>query len=290
MYVNPYENLTGGRWLKANFHTHAGTGEGTCGRWPIDFVLDLYKKLEYGAVCISNHDLYTDTTALGDDSLCMVQGVEYSTDEHMLTICAGKSLHGLPHQEAIDEAARRGGFTILCHPNWIRDKYWPLDKISELNGFIGIEVYNGLVTRYKGSGVATDTWDAILKGGRLVYGFGSDDYHMPFDAGRSFTHIYAAEPGEEGIKKAVRAGRFTASTGIGLEEFVFENGALRVKANYLKETYVETFKYRFVTENGIALETEGKSASYKLNGERYVRAEALAENGMLLYTQPLWRA
>ena len=69
MYINPYDNLDGGRWIKVNFHTHAGTGEGTCGRHDIDFVLGLYKELGYGAVCISNHDLYTDTSGLSNDDL-----------------------------------------------------------------------------------------------------------------------------------------------------------------------------------------------------------------------------
>jgi len=50
MYHNPYENLNNGRWLKTNFHTHAGTGEGTCGKYPIDFVLDLYRGLNYYSV------------------------------------------------------------------------------------------------------------------------------------------------------------------------------------------------------------------------------------------------
>lgn len=33
MYINPYDNIDkeGCQWLRANFHTHAGTGEGTCG-------------------------------------------------------------------------------------------------------------------------------------------------------------------------------------------------------------------------------------------------------------------
>ena len=60
MYVNPYDNLSGGRWIRTNFHTHAGTGAGTCGRNPVDAVAALYRELGYGALCLSNHDLYTE--------------------------------------------------------------------------------------------------------------------------------------------------------------------------------------------------------------------------------------
>ena len=38
MYVNPYDNLSGGRGIRTNFHTHAGTGAGTCGRNPVHTV------------------------------------------------------------------------------------------------------------------------------------------------------------------------------------------------------------------------------------------------------------
>ena len=168
MYINPYENLNGGQWVKTNFHTHAGTGEGTCGKNPIDTVLNLYKELKYGALCISNHDLYTDTSLLSDDKLYMVQGVEYSADPHMLTIGVNKSFRGLPHQDAIDETSKQGGFTILCHPNWIQKEYWQHKTVEELHGFAGIEVINMLIYRLSGSGLATDTWDYMLKRGRLI--------------------------------------------------------------------------------------------------------------------------
>ena len=156
-YKNPYGDLEGGKWIKANFHTHAGTGEGTCGRHPINEVLDLYRALGYGAVCISNHDVYTDTSAFSDDNLYLVQGVEYSPAEHMLTIGVNKSLHGLPHQDAIDETVKQGGFAVLNHPNWPRKESWPRDKIDALRGYAGIEVINMLVYRLSGSGRATDT-------------------------------------------------------------------------------------------------------------------------------------
>ena len=289
MYINPYADLSGGRWIKANFHTHAGTGEGTCGRWPIDFVLSLYKGLNYGAVCISNHDLYTDTAHLDDGGMCLIQGVEYSQNEHMLTIGINKSVHELGHQDAIDETARCGGFTILCHPNWQRKEYWPHEKIDALNGYAGMEVINMLIYRLSGSGLALDTWDHVLRRGKLVYGFGDDDYHMPFDAGRGFTHIYVNGYGYGELKKSIDGGRFTASTGLQLEYLRLEDGIIKTKVTFLTETYVDNFLYKFVTESGTVAEVNGREAAYKINGESYIRVEAAAENGALLFTQPVWK-
>ena len=48
MYVNPYEGLKkDGRWLKANFHTHAGTGAGTCGSHGLIDVIEGYKEAKF---------------------------------------------------------------------------------------------------------------------------------------------------------------------------------------------------------------------------------------------------
>ena len=288
MYLNPYENLSGGRWIKVNLHTHAGTGDFTCGKWPIDFVLDLYEKLGYGAVCLSNHDRYIDVKNIKRAKPLVIPGVEYSREPHMLTVGVTESLHELNHQDAINETKARGGFTVLCHPNWIHKEYWPLEKMLSLSGYAGIEVMNALINRLSGSGVATDLWDKILSSGRLVYGFGSDDFHMPFDAGRCFTHVYVYGNGFGEIKKAVDCGRFTASTGIGLSYLKIDGDTINVKVKFLTKTYVDSFNYKFITENG-ASEVYGKTASFKIAGEKYVRVEATAENGAKLFTQPVWR-
>ena len=325
MYHNPYMNLQGGRWIKTNFHTHAGTGEGTCGSYPIDFVLQLYRELGYGAVCLSNHDLCTDAASIDGGGLFVIQGVEYSRDEHMLTVGVNRALHELPHQEAIDEAISQNGFVIPCHPNWIRKEYWPRPKLDALSGYTGIEVINMLIYRLSGSGLATDTWDYILKQGRLIYGFGSDDFHRPYDAGRGYTDIYvlcddgidsgasfgdgagsgggtdsgsgagfgggASNAGGvsfAALKRAVDCGRFTASTGLSLEYFTLTDGVLNIKASYPRETYINEFNYRFISENGLEAESFGETAEFKIKGEKYIRVEACAENGALLFTQPVY--
>jgi len=322
MYVNPYENLEGGRWVKTNFHTHAGTGEGTCGRHPIDFVLGLYRELNYGALCISNHDLYTETSGYSDEKTFLIPGVEYSQNEHMLTIGAKKSLHELPHQEAIDETVNSGGFVILCHPNWIRKEYWPRVKIDALSGFAGLEILNMLIYRLQGSGLAVDTWDYLLRQGKLVFGFGSDDFHIPTDAGRCYTGIYttgggfgavnsaigggfgvvnsavgdgfgavnsAVGDGFGAVNSAVGEGRFVASTGVDLDYLNLSGGVISVKAKFPTDTYINAFMYRFITENGVAAFSYGKTASFELGGENYVRVEAIAENGAMLFTQPVYK-
>jgi hypothetical protein len=64
---------------------------------------------------------------------------------------------------------------------------------------------------------------------------------------------------------------------------------IRVKAAYLNETYVNTFIYRFITENGTVKESTGEVGEYALNNEKYVRIEVIGENGAMLFTQPVYR-
>ena len=296
MYINPYANLKNsqghcqGQWIKTNFHTHAGTGAGTCGRNPIDVVLSLYRDLNYGAVCISNHDLYTNTSELSDDKLYLIQGVEYSNESHMLTIGVNKSMHELSHQDAVDETLKQGGFTILCHPNWQHKEYWTYKDIDALDGYAGIEVINMLIYFLNGSGLATDTWDYILRQGKLKFGFGNDDFHMPFHAGRSYTDIYAKEKNYAGIKEAIDNGRFTASTGLSLEYLdLSENNIIKAKVKFPTETYVKLFNYKFISENGVVFESYGETAEYKITDENYIRVEAIAENGAMLFAQPVYK-
>lgn len=290
MYVNPYQSLSDVRPLRVNFHTHAGTGAGTCGRNPIDQVAALYRELGYDALCLSNHDLYTDASAYSDSKMRMLDGVEYSPRTHMLTVGIRRSLHEMEHQSVIDETRKDGGFVILCHPNWQYKEYWPWADMDRLTGYWGLEVINQLIYRLSGSGLATDAWDHLLSSGRLVYGFGNDDFHLYSDAGRSWNWIYAPSSAFSDIRNAVETGRFIASTGLTLDSLILDGeNTLTVRARHMNPSYVDTFTYRFITEGGrTAAVVTGRAARFTLTGESYVRVEALGENGAMLFTQPVY--
>ncbi len=288
-YVNPYQGLSGGRWCKANFHAHAGTGAGTCGFNPVQDVIELYRSNNFDILCISNHDQFTDTSALSGAKPLMVPGVEYSQKEHMLTIGVRESLHELDHQSAIDKVNASGGFVILCHPNWRYKEYWSHERVMALDGYLGIEVINFLIYRLSGSGRATDTWDRILTEGRMTYGFGNDDFHSMSDASRSFNFIYCREESFSGVREAVTRGALVASSGLAPEFLELDGRSIRAKVRHERSTFVDTYTYRFITEGGKVLSTvEGSEASYTLNGEKYVRVEAAGENGALLFFQPIY--
>lgn len=292
MYINPYQNavidITSG--LKANFHTHAGTGKGTCGHYEIDEVLAAYKDAGYQVLTISNHDLFSDVSDYQEKyDIILINGYEYSAEPHMLCI-GGTEICTGEHQEAIDACTSQGGFTILCHPNWIRKEYWPWKDIDALKGFTGIEIYNQVVYRLNGSGLATDTWDHILSQGRLAWGFGSDDFHRWHDLGRAWNMIFSPSKSQTDIKSSIAAGSFYASTGLLLKELIFEDNRLMVHAQF-RDSYIKELEYQFIGQGGALLDVQAREkGTYEFQGnENYVRVEVTGENGSRLWTQPIYK-
>lgn len=291
MYVNPYQSLPEGSWRKANFHTHAGTEPGTCGKHPIGTVTDIYREGGYSFLCLSNHDRFIDGDSCSDEKMLAVPGVEYSRDcSHMLTVGVRHSFHELDHQAAIDETVKAGGFAILCHPNWPMQGNWPWEDIDRLRRYAGIEVINMLIYRLDGSGLASGVWDRLLTEGKLVYGFGNDDFHTWIDAARSFNLIHCAEITYASMKDAIDRGAFCASTGLYPDVLVLEGETLLARVKYPNPIHPTAFTYRFIGEGGRVLsEQRGEQAQYRLSGEPYVRVEAIGENGAMLFFQPVYR-
>lgn len=291
MYINPYENAVTGveQGLKTNFHTHAGTGKGTCGHNEIHDVLAAYRDAEYQVLTISNHDLFTNMEEYeGKQGLILINGYEYSKEPHMLCIGGSKVCTG-NHQKAIDSCNSQGGFVILCHPNWIHKEYWPWKDIDTIQGFMGIEIYNHLIYRLNGSGLATDTWDHILSKGRLAWGFGSDDFHRWHDLGRAWNIILSPSQSRVDIQSSITSGSFYVSTGLLLDKFIFENNRLQISAQF-RDSYIKNYQYRFIGQNGLLLDEQiGEDGIYQFQGnEKYVRVEVIAENGSRLWTQPIY--
>jgi hypothetical protein len=289
MFTNTYQSTV--KWVKANFHTHAGTGPNTCGAYEIDDVLALYREAGYGILTISNHDRFTDVKEYQPKhDITLINGFEYSKDKHML--CIGNTgLVSGTHQDVIDECVSQGGFVILCHPNWQEKEYWPWKDMEALNGYTGIEIYNGTVFRLKGSGLATDAWDYLLSRGKKVWGFGNDDFHRWHDFARVWNVICTPSMKEEDIKESIRKGNFYVSTGLVLQEFSRSNGLIKISAR-AGDTYVTENLYRFIGVNGRVLDEQtGEYGEYRYSGdEPYIRVQVVSEHGAMLWTQPIYFA
>ncbi|MHB1485884.1 MAG: CehA/McbA family metallohydrolase domain-containing protein [Saccharofermentanales bacterium] len=317
MFINPYENFSKINWQKGNFHVHAGTGPGTCGVNPIEDVVIAYKGAGYNVLCISNHDLFTDTAEYAKKhGIILINGFEYSLSSHMLCIGVDSIIKG-SHQEIIDQVNDCGGFTVINHPNWKvsnftadAEKYkfsystlmmnqahvdnidipmhWPIDKIKNLKGFAGVEIFNGVITRLMGSCYATDIWDSLLSGNRMVWGFGNDDFHNWTDIAKVSTVVGLNEFSAQDALSALKNGRTYVSTGLKLDTFDFDGKKIVIEASAYNNDRGE-MTYRFIGKNGKTLKGDGNT--YTLKGdEMYIRVEAINSYGAMLWTQPVYEA
>lgn len=294
MYINPYEPIlyTKGSWLKANFHVHSSTG-GKGGHIAPSEVVKVYKEAGYDILTLSNHSQLTDTRELGEKhDILTINGIEYIGYDGILCVGIDSFISGTP-QEVIDECSSQDGFSVLCHPNLQYEKGMiptlPRELIRKLKGFSGIEILTPLVfSRFKGSGLAVDLWDELLSSGKLVWAFGSDDFHRYSDMDRAWTMVFSQSRTADAVKAAVRKGCLYASTGLYLYSFTMDSDKLSITAGY-KQEQPEAVRYSFYGLNGRPLyETVGRDGVYRIEGgEPYIRVRAMSEHGAALWTQPV---
>ena len=295
MYINPYEAINGeGEWLRGNFHTHAGTGEGTCGHYPIETVADSYRDCGYKVLTISNHDIYSDTSGLSEAlGMTLINGFEFSSDSHMLCLNTRSWIDDGVHQTVIDETNKQGGIVVICHPRWHDGNYWTAEEILKLRGVSGMEIYNGVIFRMDGSGLATDVWDSVLSAGRLVWGYANDDFHRWYDLAKAWNMIYSA-PGVEAVVNALRQGCFYATTGLELADFSLNGDIIHVAAR-MRSGYAQALEYAFIGKDGEILAVvndpadSDSGAAYRIKpNQPYIRVRICSPFGAMLWTQPVY--
>jgi len=319
MFYNPYENIYDKEleWQKVNLHIHAGICiKDVCGEFPMREVIDAYAQAGYNAIAVTNHDCFVSCEERDDISL--LDGVEFTRNQHLLLIgtkynenLSAQELHdkmnssyaeffsgeygsaSVDYQKVIDQARKSGAFVILCHPNWQRREFFPLETMKQLTGYIGIEILNTGIYNVNnwGSGyaLAVDLWDELLTSGKKVYGFGNDDFHYWRDLDNVCNMICAKSAAYEDIFEAVTTGRFYVSTGLELERFDYDGIKLTVQAKLAIPSYIDTFEYRIIGSGGKLLyQSTGKDIAYRINdSELYARVEVTGPNGEKLYTQPI---
>mgnify|MGYP000247651532 CR=1 FL=1 len=211
--VSPYGSHSGS-WLRGNLHTHTMCSDGYLPPW--DTVAE-YARLGYDFLMLSDHDALTEVDGLDSHGMVLIPGNEITDGGgHILHVNASRRVPPLKNrQRVIDRIAADGGLAILCHPNWEKEfNHWSQRQLERLNGYHGIEIYNGISERHPGNAQATDRWDRLLGSGRRVWGFGNDDTHKEVDLARAWNMACARDRSVSGIVDALRSGRFYVSTGV----------------------------------------------------------------------------
>ncbi len=180
-------------------------------RWGKAVIAD-YERRGYDFLSISDHDrLVSPETYQKGTNLSLIRGVEVTAEgPHILHVNAHDTVEPVrDRQKVLDGIQRGGGFSVLCHPNLgPRCDHFQQRSMETLEGFVGIEIYNGVVERCGGRALATDRWDILLSSGRRIWGFADDDSHRPGDVGLAWNVVQSENRSTEAIITAIRQGRF----------------------------------------------------------------------------------
>lgn len=282
--LNPYL-ANGFTWLRGNLHTHTTVSDG-------DFepaaIIAEYERRGYDFLALSDHDaLVNHFDFQGATGMTLIPADEITRNgPHVLAVQIREVVPPeADRQLAIDHANAQGGFAVLNHPNWQRHfNHFSQELMEALTGYLGIEIYNGVIERLEGSSLALDRWDKLLAGGRRVWGFAHDDAHKPIDIARGWNVAQARDRTGAAIVEALRAGRFYASTGVAIERIGVHENTIRVDAPNAQRirflgAYGKEFRYVNAAE-----------ASYDVTGDEgnYVRVECFGPGVAMAWTQPLF--
>lgn len=284
----PYE-LKKGSWLKGNFHVHTTRSDGV---FSPQEVIDIYARLGNDFLSFSDHDnLITrdEYKLLDNKGMVLIPGVEISANgPHILYIDSEKEVFPeQSRQEILNEIhsifEKTGkGFAIISHPDWQKEfNHCTIEQLKEWTGYLGIEIYNGVIGRLDGSQYATNKWDILLSQGKYVWGFANDDSHRPGDHGLGWNVVFA-ERTENSIIDAIRKGNFYCSTGVVIRHIECDGNRIYIETeNAKKIAAIKDTGKRFKVASTNFMEVDVPSDA------KYIRFECWADAEQMAWTQPI---
>ena len=279
---NPYLSTPAYK-LRGNLHSHSTRSDGT--RTP-QCVIDDYASRGYHFLMLSDHNCLADYKGLDPRGMILIPGNEVTSKIHTLHLNA-KSLVKTSDdpQNVINDVRKDGGYTIMNHPNWQETfNHIPQAVLEACDGYLGLEVLNGVVKRLYGNELATDRWDMLLSAGRKVLGFGNDDAHHDDDSGLAWNIVWTDDRSPEGVIRALTSGSFYVSSGV-------EITAIRVVGEYL---HVETANARRMIVTSMhgkrVADVIGREVHYRIKDadSGYLRVSAYGDPDEYAFTQPFY--
>jgi hypothetical protein len=287
MLTHPYENLSGGEWLRGNLHTHTTRSDGT--HEPQE-VLDMYADSGYDFFALSDHDIATteeDYASMDARGMILIAGNEVTAGgPHILHVYPKSRVTPTwNRQDVIHGINSDRGFAVVAHPNFKEFDHCRIDQLLAWEGYLGLEIYNGILGRTHGSPYALNHWDRLLSSGRRPWGYAHDDFHdaTKGDLARGWNMVYARERTVEAIVDALRNGCFYASTGVVITRITVDGNQVRLETENADRIVV-------LQELGQRLsEVDGTTAEVTVPDDaRYVRFECWGRGEQFAWTQPFW--
>ncbi len=289
--ANPF--VTAGQWFKGNLHTHTTESDGACSpaeniRW--------HEQHGYDFVSITDHNRITDPAQFCDPRILTLLGTELSLGvtkgggpSHLVACGLPADFQAPPPdsltpQEGIDLVSSRGAACFVAHPHW---SWMTMEELGELTGCAGIEVYNTGCDRENRTGLAEPYWDDLLRRGRPVWGFATDDSHWRTpDYGGGWIMVKAPKRSPGVILEAIKTGHFYASCGPAIQDITLEGQLLRVSCSPARSIYwSEGTRGGSVHARGEEL-LEG--AEFEVDARNYLRIQVVDGAGRWAWSNPFF--
>jgi len=282
---NPY--AIPGSYRKGQLHIHTtGSFDGWNSLPPADDALE-YKRRGYQFVVITDHDTVSYPQELNDQSFLAIPGFE-STSEfgHITASFTTQAISPeLPSQKRLDAITGSGGLAILAHPGW--QVGWSNTDFRDLHGFFAFELFNGLttITLDRQAKNAALWHNALNRKGwaNRMWAVAVDDSHDPTAIDKGWVMVKTPQLTEEAIKQSLKQGAFYASNGPSF-------GVLGVRDGAITASSPNANVIRFINQDGKLLAQEPAAwAEFSPSGtERWVRVEAVLDDGRAAWSQPFW--
>jgi len=288
IFANPFHPE--GLWLKGNLHAHTTNSDGLLN--PSQIAL-LYHANGYDFLSITDHGKLTDVREISGrfENLIILPGEEIDIGNlHLvaLNINAEIKSDNSP-EDVINEVSEQGGEVIVAHPYW---SALTLRDLQDIDGYLGIEIYNATCDVFVAKGYSTVYWDNLLYRGRYIYGFAVDDAHTglsfqrPTDTCKGWIMVKVNRRDSESLMNSIRKGLFYSSTGPEIHDVQIEGETIHVKTSPAQTI-------NFIAKNGLgrrffAFDKPLNEATYTVKGnEGYIRIEVEDERGRTAWTNPI---
>ena len=281
--VNPF--LKEGQWYKAALHVHSTTSDGDV---TVPDRMNQYREKGYAVVAITDHWKTNNIDGLSDETFLVINSMEaHPKGNHFVCLNLPEGFEiqkNMEPQHVIDMVNAAGGGVIYAHPYWLGHT---IENLLAVEGYIGIEVYNGVCEVSIAKGYGSVHWDQLLGKGKILPAVATDDVHKSENINLGWTMIKAEELTAKAIMDSLRSGCYYASCGPTIEDYRVEEGVVKIKCS-------PAAKICFGGQGSYGLVVNAKddkpltAAQWKLPDNcKFVRAEAIDSNGSHAWTNPI---
>ena len=316
-----------GNWYKGNLHSHTVNSDGKL--TPKEAV-ELFRQHGYHFLCFSEHDVYTDYREEFDcEDFIIIPGLEASAvlfekegsrikkkvhhihgilgtkemqEKAELPLYQHKEVHAVPKyygrwngaevaQQLADEMKKHGMITTYNHPIWSRVRE---EEFIHTKGLWALEIYNYNTVNESNTGYDETYWDVMLREGKKIFAFASDDNHNEGvfdDAFGGYIVVKADCLTHEELIKNMLDGNYYSSSGPEIYDWGIKDGIAYIECS-------SVYRIDFIVGNAIndgisyvaqSYEDSMTYGEYVLKGhEEYIRVKCSDRYGKTAWSNPIF--